>query len=129
VNDFLSSLYKDCSPAPWHKLISRLWWYRIDTTNIDDVIENSYQAGGVQQLVPIIYPHPDQDQDMWFRNVQCIHLHGSVLDFSEGLTCTSEEFAVQTTAVNPWYQALVNGMRTKSFMFIGTRINEVSWPH
>lgn len=128
MNDFLSSLYKDCSPAHWHKLIPRLWWYRIYTTNIDDVGENSYQAGGVQQLVPIIYPHPYPDQDMWFQKVQSIHLHGSVLDFSEGLTFTFEEFAMQITTVSPGYQAPVDDMLTKSFMFVGTRIKEVLWP-
>ena len=51
LNALLASYYKDCRPADWHYLISsKLFWYRIYTTNIDDVLENAYSKGACQKL-------------------------------------------------------------------------------
>ena len=82
INGILAFLYKEVKPAPWHGFASNLFWHRIYTTNVDDVLENAYQCGRAQQLTSITCPHPYQDQDIWYANTQCVHLHGSVLDFS-----------------------------------------------
>src|SRR3712207_7652941 len=44
---FLAELYKDCSPDKWHLLVPQLFWNRIYTTNIDDVIQGSYRVGEI----------------------------------------------------------------------------------
>src|SRR5688500_6415915 len=46
----LERLYKDCKPAAWHELVAKLYWYRMYTTNIDDVLENVYRSGAFQIL-------------------------------------------------------------------------------
>ena len=120
----LSSLYEDCEPASWHSIVPNILWYRIYTTNIDDVVENSYRVGGIQKLHSIVCPQSYQDHDIWYQNVQCVHLHGCVTDFDKGFTFTAEEFAIQTASPNPWYQAAVEDMQSKSFVFVGTRMNE-----
>jgi hypothetical protein len=51
LNNVLRSLYKDCVPAQWHYLIPQLFWYRIYTTNVDDVIENSYRRALFRILI------------------------------------------------------------------------------
>lgn len=101
LNATLRGLYKDCVPAPWHNLIPKLFWYRIYTTNIDDVLENSYASGSVQRLDSITCPADFESQDVWFEHVQAIHLHGSVLDLQKGLTFTAAEYAGQTATPNP----------------------------
>lgn len=67
LNDYLARLYKGCVPAFWHSLTPKLYWYRIYTTNIDDLIENSYRLpDAVQHLEPIICPAPYQDHDQFY---------------------------------------------------------------
>jgi NAD-dependent SIR2 family protein deacetylase len=109
--------------------VSGLLWYRIYTANIDDVLENAYSPVGAQTLVPITCPHPYQEPDIWYEKVQCVHLHGSVLDFSKGFTFTFDEFARLTASPNPWYQAMVDDMQSKSFVYMGTRLNEPPFYH
>jgi SIR2-like domain len=125
----LNQLYKDCVPANWHLLATRLFWHRIYTTNIDDVIENSYKAGAGQLLDQIVCPAPYRDPDQFYDHVQCVHLHGSILDFSKPLTFTFEEFAYQTAKPNPWYQAMADDMQSKSFLFVGTRLSDSPFHH
>lgn len=125
----LDKWYRDCTPASWHQLVSKLFWYRIYTTNIDDVLENAYSAGASQILDRIVCPAPYKDQDQFYEHLQCIHLHGSVLDNSKPLTFTFEEFANQTAKSNPWYQAMVDDMQSKSFIFVGARLNDPPFHH
>jgi hypothetical protein len=129
LNSKLCSLYKDCAPAPWHHLIPKLYWSRIYTTNIDDVIENSYRPGGVQRFNSITCPADFEPQDVWFQQVQGIHLHGSVLDLQKSLTFTPTEYAGHTATPNAWYQALVDDMYANSVIFVGTRLNEPPMYH
>lgn len=125
----LERLYKDCKPAAWHELVAKLYWYRIYTTNIDDVLENVYRSGAFQILDRVVSPAPYKDQDQFYEHVQCIHLHGSVLDHSNPLTFTFEEFANQTAKSNPWYQAMVDDMQSKSFVFVGARLTDSPFHH
>jgi hypothetical protein len=129
LHNLLFALYRDCHPADWHFIISRLFWYRIYSTNIDDVIENSYSRTPIQRLRSIICPAAYEDRDMWFESIQSVHLHGSVLDIGKGLTFTLTDFAQQTVSPSPWYQALVDDMYSNSFVFVGTRLTEPPFYH
>jgi len=129
LNGVLHSLYGDCVPADWHYLIPNLFWYRIYTTNIDDVLENSYARGSVQRLVSVTCPADFEAQDIWFEHVHGAHLHGSVLDPKKGLTFTPTEYAGQTAIPNPWYQALVDDMYANSVIFVGGKLSEPPMYH
>jgi ABC-type dipeptide/oligopeptide/nickel transport system ATPase subunit len=129
MNAVLREMYGDCTPAPWHYLVAGLLWYRIYTTNIDDVLENSYARGPAQRLRAICCPADFEAQDMWYENVHLVHLHGSVLDLGKGLTFTPAEYAGQTAVPNPWYQALADDMFSSSVVFVGTRLNEPPMYH
>src|SRR6185369_3323053 len=54
----LERLYRDCKPAAWHQEVAKLYWYRIYTTNIDDVLENVYSSGAFQILDQVVCPAP-----------------------------------------------------------------------
>lgn len=58
LRSFLESLYANLKPAPWHADIARLYWARIYSTNIDDLVEQVYSRGGVQKLRRIVCPAP-----------------------------------------------------------------------
>lgn len=127
--EFLDQLYKDCRPASWQHSISQLLWYRIFTTNIDDVIQNVYAAGGAQRLDTIVCPAPFLEQDQFYDRLQCVHLHGAVVDRSKPLTFTLDELAGQTAKPQPWYQTMIANMLSKSFIFVGARLAEPPFYH
>ncbi len=129
LNSVLCSLYKDCAPARWHHFVPLLYWSRIYTTNIDDVLENSYKSGSVQRLGPIICPADFEPQDVWYEHVQGVHLHGSVFDLQKGLTFTAAEFGVQSATPNAWYQSLVDDMYSNSVIFVGSRLSDPPMYH
>jgi len=125
----LEQYYRDCKPAGWHNNIPSLQWYRIYTTNIDDVIEQAYKGKSAQRLDLITCPTNYYDSDQWYERVQSVHLHGSVLDPEKGYTFTLEDFAGQTASPNPWYQAMADDMMTRAFLFVGTRLTESPFYH
>ncbi len=129
LNNVLRSLYKDCVPAQWHYLIPKLFWYRIYTTNIDDVLETSYSKGAVQSLDSVTCPADFEQGDMWLEHVQAIHLNGSVKDLQKGLTFSASEYAGQTAKPNPWYQAFVDDMYANPVLFVGSKLNEPPMYH
>jgi hypothetical protein len=129
VRSFLESLYAHLKPAPWHSDIARLYWARIYSINIDDLVEQVYSRGAVQRLRPIVCPASFRESDQFYAEVQCIHLHGMVTDSSKPLTFTAEDYAEQTAVGNVWYGQLVDDLQSKSVVFVGTRLNEPPYYH
>jgi hypothetical protein len=128
MRKFLERHYLNCSPG-WQRLVSEIPWYRIYTTNIDDVLENAYGGSSFQRIISLTYPIEYSEADPVYGKVQCMHLHGWISDPNKKLTFTLEDFAGHTTSVNPWYTALVDDMQGKSGVFVGTRLNEVPFYH
>ena len=130
LRDLLDRLYGHCQPAPWHLSIATLHWYRIYTTNIDDLVEGTYtKTRTSQKLRSLTCPCPFQEADPFFDEVQCVHLHGCVSDRSRPLTFTADHFGAETASPSPWYQTLVDDMYSKSVLFIGTRLSEPPFHH
>jgi len=127
---FLERHFLHCSPADWHRLIPPICWHRIYTTNIDDVIKNTYNAvRGQQRLRLIVCPAPYRDPDFFMEEVTCVHLHGSVEERGKRLTFTLEDFAHTTASPSPWYQVLIDDMQARTVLFVGTRLNEPPFYH
>src|SRR5260370_2341566 len=75
LNEVLVKYYRDCKPATWHAQLASLFWYRIYTTNIDDVIAQVYRGHPAQNLDRVTCPAPYEDHDLWHDRVPSAHLH------------------------------------------------------
>lgn len=128
LRGFLTALYANCKPAAWHHLLSKFYWHRIYTTNIDDVIEQAYSVQPAQRLDVLVCPAAYDDADPWYQRVQCVHLHGSVTS-DKPLTFTLEDFSHRTAITDPWYQQLAEDMQSKSIVFVGTRLADSPYYH
>jgi hypothetical protein len=130
LHSILKTYYKDCTPASWHYLVCRIFWRRIYTTNIDDVLECAYQRSEeTQRLDTIICPATYREPDLFYAELQCVHLHGSVEDLDKRPTFSAEDFGRQTAKPNPWYQALVDDMQSCSVVFVGTQLADPPFHH
>ena len=129
LTELLRLLYEDCTPATWQQQIAQLIWYRTYTTNIDDVLENSYRGPCKQKLILRVSTDPVQDHDQWYETLQCVHLHGSIKRTDARFTFSQEDYADQTASSSPWYQALADDMQVKTVLFVGSQLNEPALYH
>ena len=58
LEQVLARYYRDCKPADWHLRLPSLRWYRIYTTNIDDVLEQAYKDPAGPTPRPYHMPRP-----------------------------------------------------------------------
>jgi hypothetical protein len=129
MRDRLRERYDVAATADWYSDITNFVWYRIYTTNIDNLIDKIYRTSSVQRLRRIVCPAADIERDPHFLELQCVHLHGHVDDLDRGLTFTLEDFANQTATGNAWYQTLVDDLYNHPIVFIGTLLQESPFYH
>ncbi len=126
---YLEDLYTIKAFPDWYKIVRSVTWYRIYTTNIDNLFQDLYPTGSNQRIRTIVHPAPPEERDQLFSNVQCVHLHGHVQYKANGLTFSLADFARQSTKPNPWYQTLIDDLYTRPVLFVGTLLEESPFHH
>jgi hypothetical protein len=130
LNDFLKSLYRINSQDEWYSAIAQLTWFRLYTTNIDNLLDRIYiQHPDNQKADYIVCPASPTERDPLFSRLQIVHLHGHVDHLERGVTFTLQEFAEQQASPNPWYQNLVDDLFYRPFIFVGTLLEESTFQH
>ncbi len=114
-----------CDSVPdEYKSISSVCWYRVYTTNIDNVIEEVYK-GGEQILDIISYPNDELgERDQSLGKVQLICLHGKFPCKPGEITFSVRQYARRTNAHDPLYDQFIRDYATHPTIFIGTQLNE-----
>ena len=127
--NYLVELYTTANCADWYKVISALTWFRIYTTNIDDLFQYLSPLLSGQKLDTIVRGDPPQERDPHFERVQCVHLHGQIQFRSNGLTFTQPDFARHTARPDPWYQSFIDDLYSSPFIFVGSSLEEPILAH
>jgi hypothetical protein len=123
--ELLRSLYLGCSVNGWYTILSEICWHRIFTTNIDDVLEACFQLDGAQQrLQSVTMPAPMVEPDITMQELVCVHLHGFAAEPGKSMIFTRDQFGDITAAPEPWYQALVDDMQSRSVIFVGSGLSD-----
>ena len=120
--DYLVETFSNCIPLESHKIISSYAWNKIYTTNIDDLLENTFAA---DKLVVVNRPHPStiQRQD----RIEYIKLHGCVRNQSEKFVFSKDSY-VDSMLQSRDYRFNQFGLdiQFQDFIFIGTNYDEVN---
>ena len=124
LNEHLESLYKITGFKDWYKSITSLIWHRVNTTNIDNLLEKTYSGQSLQSTDVIVCPSPPKERDPHYSPVQLVHLHGHIEQLSKGLVFSLQEFAGQQVLPNPWYQILADDLFYRPVIFVGTFLEE-----
>jgi len=127
--NYLSELYSVVQVESWYRTMASLTWFRIYTTNIDDLFQYLRPLASGQVLDTIVRGDYPQERDPHFERLQCIHLHGHILYRSNGLTFTLPDFARHTARPDPWYQELVSDLYSMPILFIGSSLEEPILTH
>ena len=122
LEDFLSDIYSNCQPAKFHKTFSKYNWKKIYTTNIDDIIENSFDPNrlNVQNLErPKVINSTGK--------VEYIKLHGCVRNPSGKFVFSSKDYIDSMMKSRDYrFNQFGQDIQFEDFIFIGTDNNEVN---
>ncbi|WP_158972329.1 P-loop NTPase [Chachezhania sediminis] len=98
-------------------------WNRCYTLNYDDTIEGVPRKGRVQRHR--YYSGTDKvEESRGANDLQIVHLNGSILKYEKGIVLTDKEFRSGIRKRNPWYEKCASDFASKTFIFVGTELDE-----
>lgn len=117
LTDFLVSIFQKSQPADFHHKINLRNWKKIYTTNIDDVIENSYKNLHRELLIQNFKRRSTIELG---NKLEYIKLHGCVNNPSEGLTFSTRSY-LDTMLLQQDYRfsSLMFDMHSETIIFLG----------
>lgn len=126
VREELVEQYSDCEPGLSVTNLPLFIWRRAFSFNIDDVLENLYEATATrkQTLIPLNFDssfEPTPEKGL----LHAVHLHGWVRQPSSGFVFAASEYARVMTSMNPWMHLLSEILATEPFIIAGTSLNEI----
>jgi hypothetical protein len=108
----------------WYRFIINFFWYRIYTTNIDDLTEAIYENGGPSAISTVVAPAEYEDRDGFLREIQLVKLNGSIDEPDKGLTFSPIEYGRRAAEQDVWYDHLVRDIATRPTLFVGSELDE-----
>lgn len=108
-----------------YEALAKVFWHRIYTTNIDNLLEVVYKRVGESKLEVISYPDGEpRDRDQTLNKIQAIYLHGRLPCKPNELTFSVRQYAQRANIIDPLYEQFVRDYSTHPTIFIGTQLNE-----
>lgn len=115
-----------------YDLITKVFWYRIFTTNVDDILPTIYRRSGNQPRLQILpYPNAEPlERDPTLETIQAIYLHGALPCRPDEITFSTRQLAGRAGESSPLYEQFIRDYATHPTIFIGTELNEpLFWQH
>jgi len=124
VKELITDRFVEALPGETAKLMASFVWRRVFTWNVDDVLENLYEAGGtLQQAIPKhfkdVYTDPQSLEELFI-----IHLHGFVGSPERGYVFSRDQYVSQTTKLNAWMTVLTQRMLSEPMIIAGSTLDE-----
>ena len=131
VQEYISSLFRDFSPADFHKLIPRFVWIGIATTNYDLLVERAYDSvtNALQHLVVIKKDGERIEEKLRVRNsVMYLKLHGCISNIDDPnvpLILTPDQYITHKKGRIRLFEKLLNFAFEYPFIFIGYSLSDI----
>jgi hypothetical protein len=102
-------------------------WERIYTLNVDDLVDAAQR----------VWSLPFPINTISFRDgiaarsdrIDCVHLNGRLQDLPD-VTFSAPQYGQRSPGRDPWYASLVADLKSRSFVFVGTTLEESPlWEH
>jgi hypothetical protein len=122
---FLRGIFTIKDFPPNYRNLSIPFWYKIYTTNIDNLIESIYRKHGHQQIDVLKYPNDDfRDRDHSLAKLQAIFLNGKLPCEASELIFSRKQFSRAAIEHQPLYNQFVHDYCTTTTVFVGTAMDE-----
>jgi len=100
------------------------FWFKIYTTNVDDILTNVYKRAG-KGIKELIYPQDEYgERDQSLTRTQIVYLHGKLPCDPQDLLFSTQQYAKSQLAHQPLYSQFVYEYATFPTIFVGTDLNE-----
>jgi energy-coupling factor transporter ATP-binding protein EcfA2 len=105
--------------------INKLFWYKIYTTNIDNVVDSSYKRGASARLKIISFPSGEPiDRDSFLEQQQLIYLNGKLPCSPNDVIFSIRQYAKSALVTQPLYEQFIREYVNHPTIFVGTSIEE-----
>jgi hypothetical protein len=109
--------------------LTRIFWHRIYTTNIDDLLFRIYQTSDIKAQI-LAFPSDDiLERDQSLGSIQVVHLHGRLPCDPRDVTFSPQQYARGTAKRQPLYEEFVRDYSYHPVVFVGTQLNEPLFLH
>lgn len=110
----------------WYSIIADPLWYRVYTTNVDDLLERVFADHSQVRLHPIsAIGRAYEERDVFLDSIQYIKLNGSLSDNStDRMTFGEREFGSRAGQYDVWYDHFVRDYSQYGTILVGTQLNE-----
>lgn len=114
-----------CSSVPQeYNIITKPFWYKIYTINIDDVITTIYNSEN-KKIKELISPKDEFfERDQSLESIQVVYLHGKLPCNPNDVIFSNQQYAKSNLKNQPLYGQFVYDYATLPTVFIGTDLNE-----
>jgi hypothetical protein len=125
IEDLLESRLL-CSEVPGqYDTLAIPSWYRIYTTNADDLLDLVWRRATQASLDVLRYPKDDiHERDQLLSRFQAIYLNGKLPCRPDELTFSTRQFAQRAISHEPLYEQFVRDYTSHPVVFLGTELNE-----
>jgi SIR2-like domain len=108
------------------QLVPNIYWYRIYTTNIDNVVERIYGFDRVDTKLEVVDGRRAdyKDHDQFLETIQLIKLNGVDLGDPDSLTFSFLQYARRASENPTWYDHFVRDYSTHPVTFLGSKLDE-----
>lgn len=120
--EFVKREFTAAKLSPAQQFIATLPWFRIYTTNYDNVLEKAWQDAGKRLNTAVLSDRQDLYQD---KRTLCVCLNGSVTRLSEEklteeVKLTNSSYLTDSFRSSPWLSFFQTDLKTaKAIFFIG----------
>lgn len=125
IRNFLEERLVCASISAEYDAIAVPLWYRIYTTNIDDLVQKVYIRANPGHLETLSFPADDiTERDQSLDRIQLIHLNGRLPCAPTDVTFSPEQYGRAAGRHNPLYEQFVRDYSTHPTIFVGTKLSE-----
>ena len=104
-----------------YDVLASIFWHRIYTSNVDNVLPLIYDRGTGPSLDVISYPDGEpSDRDPFLGHLQAVYLHGKLPGPLDHLIFSQHQYALSSTVRQPLYDQFIREYSTYCTIFVGT---------
>lgn len=121
LEDYMTEVFSNCQPASYHRTIASYRWQKIYTTNIDDLLENTYPPG------KLIVQNMERTKTVPKHNkMEYIKLHGCVRNQSQSYVFSKKSYVDSMLQSRDYrFNQFGQDIQYCNFIFIGTNYDEI----